>query len=83
MTLPPSNPKLKVDVRLNRSDGQVGLSVSYDGIGGTPDPMAKSEGLGVIDMRERVLLQNGTFEFDSGPGRSTRVRMTIRFRAHC
>ncbi len=71
----------KVDVRLTRSNGRVWLSVSDDGVGCTPNQIAKSGGLGLINMRERVLQLNGTFEFDSEPGRGTTVRVTIPFRA--
>src|SRR5271166_6533371 len=70
----------KVQVRLARCDGDVCLSVSDDGVGCAPDQIAKSRGLGVINMRERVLQLNGTFEFDSEPGRGTRVKVTVPFR---
>ena len=56
------------------------LSVSDDGVGCTPDHIAKSGGLGVINMRERVLQLNGTFEFDSAPGRGTTVKVEVPFR---
>jgi len=70
----------KVEVRLTRADGRVCLSVSDDGIGCTPDQIAKSGGLGLINMRERILRLDGTFEFDSEPGRGTRVKVTVPFR---
>jgi len=70
----------KVEVRLTRADGQVCLSVSDDGVGCIPDQAAKSRGLGLINMRERALQLDGTFEFDSIPGRGTTVRVTIPFR---
>ncbi len=70
-----------VDVRLTRSDGRVFLSVSDDGVGCTPNQIAKSGGLGLINMRERVLQLNGTFDFDSEPGHGTTVRVTVPFRA--
>ncbi len=70
----------KVEVRLMRSDGRVCLSVTDDGVGCTPDQITKSGGLGVINMRERALQLNGTFEFDSEPGRGTRVTVTVPFR---
>ena len=70
----------KVEVRLTRSDGRVWLSVSDDGVGCAPNQVGRSGGLGLINMRERVLQLNGTFEFDSEPGRGTRVRVTIPFR---
>ena len=66
---------------LRRSDGLVWLSVSDDGVGCTPDQVGKSGGLGLINMRERVLQLDGTFEFDSEPGRGTTVKVTVPFRA--
>ena len=46
----------------------------------TPDQIGKSGGLGVINMRERVLQLDGTFEFDSEPGRGTTVKVEVPFR---
>ena len=70
----------KVEVRLTRSASLVHLSVSDNGIGCDPDRIENSRGLGVINMRERVLQLNGTFEFDSIPGRGTRVNVEVPFR---
>ena len=67
----------KVEVRLARSDSRVCLSVSDDGVGCDLNKIGKSGGLGVINMRERVLRLNGTFEFESAPGRGTMVRVAI------
>ena len=71
----------KVEVRLTRSDGRVWLSVSDDGVGCDRSQAGKSGGLGLINMRERVHQLDGTFEFDSEPGRGTTVRATVPFRA--
>jgi len=71
----------KVEVRLTRSNGTVYLSVSDDGIGCTLDQLGKSGGLGVINMRERVLQLRGTFEFKSEPGRGTTVKAEVPFRS--
>ena len=71
----------KVEVRLTRVDGRVRLTVSDDGVGCTPDQAVKSGGLGLINMRERALQLDGTFEFDSTPGRGTTVTVTVPFRA--
>jgi len=70
----------KVEIRLTRSDGRVWLSVSDNGVGCTPDPIGKTGGLGLINMRERVLRLNGTFEFDSEPGHGTTVKVAVPFR---
>jgi signal transduction histidine kinase len=67
----------KAEVRLTRSDSRVCLAVSDDGVGCTSDQIGRSGGLGVINMRDRVLQLNGTFEFDSAPGRGTTVRVAI------
>ena len=70
----------KVEVRLTRADGRVRLSVSDDGVGCDPNQIGKSGGLGVINMRERLLQLHGAFEFDSAPGRGTTVKAEIPFR---
>ena len=70
----------KVEVRLSRSDGRVRLSVSDDGVGCDPNQTGNSGGLGVINMRERVLQLDGAFEFASEPGHGTTVRVTVPFR---
>jgi len=70
----------KVEVRLTRSNGTVCLSVSDDGVGCTPDVLRRSGGLGVINMRERVLQLRGTFDFKSEPGRGTTVKAEVPFR---
>ncbi|HXJ85729.1 MAG TPA: sensor histidine kinase, partial [Candidatus Binatia bacterium] len=69
----------KVEVRLSRGDGSVRLSVTDDGVGCDPTTIGKTGGLGVINMRERVLQLNGTFEFDSALGRGTMVRAEVPF----
>src|SRR5271166_3772167 len=70
-----------IEVRLTRSDSRVCLSVSDNGVGCAPDRIGKAGGLGVINMRERVLQLNGTFEFDSTPGNGTTVRVTVPFQS--
>jgi signal transduction histidine kinase/ligand-binding sensor domain-containing protein len=70
----------KVEVRLTRASGTVRLSVSDDGIGCAVEQLGKSGGLGVINMRERVLQLRGTFEFKSEPGRGTTVKAEVPFR---
>jgi len=70
----------KIEIRLTRADGRARLSVSDDGIGCVPDQVGRSGGLGLINMRERVLRLNGTFEFDSKPGHGTTVKVEVPFR---
>jgi signal transduction histidine kinase/streptogramin lyase len=70
----------QVQVRLTRSDNRVCLVVSDDGVGFNPDGSGKAGGLGLINMRERVRQLNGTFEFESQPGRGTTVKAEVPFR---
>jgi len=71
----------EVEVRLTRSEDRVWLSVSDDGVGCAPDQVAKSGGLGLINMRERVFQLNGKFVFESAPGHGTTVRVAVPYRA--
>ena len=69
----------RISVRLWRSDGMVSLTVSDDGAGFDASRLAGS-GLGLVMMRERASQLNGTFEFESAPGRGTTVRVAVPFR---
>jgi signal transduction histidine kinase len=71
----------EVEVLLTRSDGRVSLSVSDDGVGCTREQVGNLGGLGLINMRERVIQLNGRFEFHSEPGRGATLRVTVPFRA--
>ena len=44
------------------------------------NPLSASGGLGLIMMRERAGQLNGTFEFETAPGRGTVIRVEIPFR---
>ena len=70
----------RIIVRLKRSDGVVSLTVSDDGVGFDRGRLASAGGLGLIMMRERASQLNGTFEFESAPGRGTTITVTIPFR---
>ena len=70
----------QVEVQLTRANGHVCLLVRDDGVGFNPDGSGKSGGLGLINMRERVRQLNGTFTFESEPGRGTTVKAEVPFR---
>jgi signal transduction histidine kinase len=70
----------RIAVRLTRSAEAVSLVVSDDGAGFDPGQLGATGGLGLVMMRERATQLNGTFEFDSAPGRGTTIRVVIPFR---
>ncbi len=51
------------------------MSIRDDGTGF--DPVSRTEGFGVLGMRERVALLHGTLEIESAPGHGTTVRSTL------
>jgi signal transduction histidine kinase len=70
----------QISVRLSRSDRMVSLTVSDDGVGLDPSRFASAGGLGLVMMRERATQLNGRFEFESAPGRGTRIKVVVPFR---
>jgi PAS domain S-box-containing protein len=60
-------------VSLEAQDGGVLLVVRDDGIGFDPDAVGTGQSLGLLSMRERVRLVNGTVDIESSPGHGTVV----------
>jgi len=70
----------RISVQLMRAGGAVMLSVSDDGTGFDRSLLSTAGGLGLIMMRERAGQLNGTFEFNTAPGRGTTIKVVIPFR---
>jgi PAS domain S-box-containing protein len=66
-----------VTVRLLPVDEKLTLSVIDDGRGFDVGDLTESVGLGVVGMRERATLVGGTLSVSSGPGKGTRVSLTV------
>jgi signal transduction histidine kinase len=64
-----------IRVEVVERDGTISVEVSDDGVGF--DPAAKTEGFGLLGMRERVELAGGSLEISSSPGEGTSVRARI------
>jgi signal transduction histidine kinase len=62
-------------VEISERDATVQLTVRDDGDGF--DPGAKTDGFGLLGMRERVELLGGKLRLDSAPGSGTSVRVSI------
>jgi signal transduction histidine kinase/ligand-binding sensor domain-containing protein len=70
----------RITVQLIRSGDDVSLTVSDDGTGFDSGSLGASGGLGLVMMRERANQLNGTFHFESAPGRGTTITVVIPFR---
>lgn len=64
-------------VRLSCSQGQLNLTVSDRGVGFDMDTARTRGGLGLISMRERVRLANGTISIDSKPMAGTSIHVHV------
>jgi signal transduction histidine kinase len=63
-------------VVLDRSEGRLRLSISDSGTGMDPES-PNSAGLGLVSIRERARLVQGSVEIDSGPGHGTTIAVKI------
>lgn len=71
----------EVSATISFTGGTVGLEIVDNGAGFTPLDVhadyATSSHLGLLGMRERAALLNGTLEIESSPGKGTRVILTV------
>jgi signal transduction histidine kinase len=63
--------------QLRGENGSVELMVRDFGIGFDPGTATRGRGLGLISMRERINLLNGTLSIDSRPMRGTTIRAIV------
>jgi signal transduction histidine kinase len=66
-----------VCITVDRRPDSVCLTVTDDGRGFASQPADTTGQLGLNGMQERAALLNGTVTVDSGPGRGTRVQVSI------
>ncbi|MDP8967656.1 MAG: histidine kinase [Actinomycetota bacterium] len=65
----------RVVVRITRTDRQLSVEVSDDGIGF--DPAAADPGGGLAGLGDRIAALGGALDVESAPGAGTRVRATL------
>jgi two-component system sensor histidine kinase UhpB len=63
------------DVKLHQRERNIVLTITDRGLGF--DLKRKRSGLGLISMKERVSLMQGTLDLQSAPGHGTQIRVTI------
>ncbi len=67
----------QVEVRIARTATAVVLEVNDNGAGFSPDAPRKAGSLGLMGLRERARLLQGTVDIDTAPGRGTQIRVSI------
>ena len=68
----------EVEIEVTEAETDVTITVADDGIGF--DPAASVEGFGLLGMRERVALMDGSLAVESGPGQGTTIRCRLPVR---
>jgi signal transduction histidine kinase len=71
----------QVDVSLTTGDDGIELIVRDGGHGFDPDQAARTRGLGLSSMKERIKSVHGQFAVDSAPQRGTAIRARVPYSA--
>jgi signal transduction histidine kinase len=67
----------KAAVGIRRIEGNIVLSIADNGTGFDPALVSDLSGLGIVGIRERVRLVNGTVSIDSQPGHGTQIDVRV------
>jgi PAS domain S-box-containing protein len=67
-------------VQLHGSPSEIRLKIADQGVGFSPETAARKHGLGLLSMRERLRLVQGTITIDSQPLRGTCIDVRIPVR---
>jgi len=67
----------KVDVRLRQGRNKLVMEIQDNGRGLKDDEVQPRKSLGILGMRERVQLMEGTFTIQGAPGEGTRIRVSV------
>jgi signal transduction histidine kinase len=70
----------QVEVELHQKHGRLTLEIRDNGRGITPDQMTRVSSIGLLGMRERAALLDGTVEISARRGQGTRVLVSIPHR---
>ncbi len=67
----------RVEIALRVEEDRLTMTIHDNGIGFGAGAEAKPDSLGLIGMRERALLLDGTFEIRSKPGEGTAINVSV------
>lgn len=68
----------RVESSLKYADGAITLQIVDNGKGFDPEIVKNKQTLGLVGMKERVLIMNGTFELYSEPGKGTSITVKVQ-----
>lgn len=66
-----------VTIDIKAGSGNLFLAVKDNGIGINEDEIAAGRSLGILGIRERVAILNGTMKIEGAPGKGTTVKISI------
>jgi two-component system NarL family sensor kinase len=67
----------EASVQLRQSLGAVSLTMEDRGVGMASDPIVAAAGLGLVSIKERTRLVNGTVQIQSMPNQGTTITVSI------
>jgi two-component system sensor histidine kinase UhpB len=67
----------EVRVALQATDGQMQLQVQDNGSGSSADRLRNKTGLGIVSMKERIRMVNGTLHLSSKAGQGTTITALV------
>lgn len=72
----------RVSIDLAQENGFVVMKIADDGIGFDPSQQTRLNGIGLLSMRERAIMLNGSFEMSSVPNKGTFTTVRIPVGGH-
>ncbi len=67
-------------ITIRRGESGIAVTIRDDGRGFLPDRTSKTEGLGLLGMRERASAEGGTLQIESSPGKGTTLFVNLPLR---
>lgn len=67
----------KVGAALSINEGSLILQIIDNGVGYNAEDINGKNTLGLVGMKERTIMMDGTFEIDSKPGKGTTVKIVV------
>ena len=68
----------KIDVSLEERNNRIYMTIEDNGIGIDKKIIEKTNGIGLIGMKERIMLEGGTFSIKGTPGQGTKLQVTVK-----